>query len=44
MKFKDGESLTGYIEGEVPWEKGFFLESGKKKASSCFLLIERAII
>ncbi len=30
VKFKDGESLTGYIEGEMPWQKGFFLESGKK--------------
>ncbi|MFN3740207.1 MAG: DUF6982 domain-containing protein [Thermodesulfovibrionales bacterium] len=31
VKFKDGESLTGYIEGELPWQKGFFLESGRKK-------------
>jgi len=31
VKFKDGESMTGYIEGEVPWQKGFFLEEGKKK-------------
>ncbi|MCX7793820.1 MAG: hypothetical protein N2257_05390 [Thermodesulfovibrionales bacterium] len=31
IKFKDGESLTGYVEGDMPWEKGFFLESGKKK-------------
>lgn len=31
VKFKDGESLTGYIEGEMPWQKGFFLESGRKK-------------
>lgn len=31
VKFKDGESLTGYVEGEVPWEKGFFLESGRKR-------------
>ena len=29
VKFKDGESMTGYIEGGVPWEKGFFLESSK---------------
>lgn len=29
VKFKDGESMTGYIEGGVPWEKGFFLEPQK---------------
>ncbi len=29
VKFKDGESMTGYIEGGVPWEKGFFLEPSK---------------
>jgi hypothetical protein len=29
VKFKDGESMTGYIEGGVPWEKGFFLEQVK---------------
>jgi small nuclear ribonucleoprotein (snRNP)-like protein len=25
VKFKDGESLVGFLEGGVPWEKGFFL-------------------
>lgn len=25
VKFRDGESLVGFLEGEVPWEKGFFL-------------------
>ena len=30
VRFKDGESMTGYIEGGVPWERGFFLEPGKK--------------
>ncbi len=30
VKFKDGESMTGYIEGDVPWQKGFFLEQSKK--------------
>ena len=29
VRFKDGESLTGYLEGDVPWQKGFFLESKK---------------
>lgn len=31
VRFKDGESLTGYIEGEMPWQRGFFLESGRRK-------------
>ena len=36
LKFKDGESMTGYIEGGVPWEKGFFLEP--KKGPGFFLI------
>ena len=32
VKFKDGESIMGNMEGEIPWEKGFFLESMKEKA------------
>ncbi|HXX53693.1 MAG TPA: hypothetical protein VEI28_03890 [Thermodesulfovibrionales bacterium] len=31
VKFKDGESMVGYVEGEVPWQKGFFLEPAKGK-------------
>ena len=31
VKFKDGENMMGYIEGEVPWQRGFFLESMKEK-------------
>ena len=31
VKFKDAESMVGYVEGEVPWEKGFFLEPAKGK-------------
>ena len=31
VKFKDGEYMTGYVEGDIPWKKGFFLESGKGK-------------
>ena len=30
VRFKDGESMIGYVEGDVPWKKGFFLESEKK--------------
>ncbi len=29
VKFNDSECMTGYLEGDVPWEKGFFLEPGK---------------
>jgi hypothetical protein len=29
VRFKDGESMIGHIEGKVPWEKGFFLEPKK---------------
>ncbi len=28
VKFKDGEYMTGYIEGDFPWKKGFYLEAG----------------
>lgn len=31
VKFKDGETMVGFMEGDVPWEKGFFLESIKEK-------------
>jgi len=32
VKFKDGETIMGNMEGDIPWEKGFFLESMKEKA------------
>lgn len=32
VKFKDGETIMGTMEGEIPWDKGFFLESMKEKA------------
>jgi len=32
VKFKDGESIMGFVEGELPWRTGFFLESMKEKA------------
>ncbi len=31
VRFKDGESMMGYTEGDVPWQKGFFLEAKKGK-------------
>lgn len=38
VKFKDGESLTGYLEGPIPWEKGFFLSGKKTKLKGFFVL------
>ncbi len=32
IHFKDGESMMGFIEGDIPWERGYFLESMKEKA------------
>lgn len=29
VRFKDSETLVGYLEGDVPWKKGFFLETKK---------------
>ena len=31
LKFKDGESMIGYIEDQLPWKMGFFLESIRDK-------------
>src|SRR5512139_4020724 len=31
VKFKDGETIMGNMDGEIPWQKGFFLESMKEK-------------
>ena len=31
VKFKDGEALTGYLDGSTAWDKGFFLEARKEK-------------
>lgn len=38
VKFKDGESLIGYLEGPIPWEKGFFLSDKKMKLKGFFIL------
>ena len=32
VKFKDGETIMGIMEGEIPWQKGRFRESMKVKA------------
>lgn len=36
VRFRDGEQMTGYLEGGTPWEKGFFLDL--KKTSGFFLI------
>lgn len=37
IKFNDKESLVGFIEGEVPWDKGFSLAKLGDKAKGFFL-------
>ncbi len=37
VKFNDGESLVGFLEGEVPWERGFFL-SRQRSLKGFYLL------
>lgn len=38
VKFKDGELLTGFLEGSLPWKKGFFLNSPDPSQKGFFLL------
>jgi len=38
VKFRDGESLLGFLEGDLPWEKGFFLSRQDKRLKGFFLL------
>ena len=38
LKFSDRESLLGYIDGEVPWDKGYSLAKLGKKAKGFYLL------
>ncbi len=38
VKFKDGERLVGFVEGKVPWEKGFFLSKKENEGKGFFLL------
>jgi len=37
IKFIDKESLVGFIEGEIPWDKGFSLAKLGKRAKGFFL-------
>ncbi len=38
IKFKDDESMVGFLEGNVPWDRGFFLSSKDKGIKGFFLL------
>lgn len=44
LRFKDGESITGYLEGDTPWKKGFFLEAEKTTGSSSCRSMKQATI
>lgn len=37
IKFIDKESLVGFIEGEIPWDKGFSLAKLGQRAKGFFL-------
>lgn len=38
VKFKDNETLVGYIDGDIPWAKGFSLDKEGNKAKGFFLV------
>jgi hypothetical protein len=38
VKFKDGERLVGFVDGKVPWQKGFFLSRKDSDGKGFFLL------
>jgi hypothetical protein len=38
VKFKDNETLVGYIDGDIPWAKGFTLAKEGNKAKGFFLV------
>ena len=37
IRFIDGESLIGFVEGDLPWEKGFFLSKPTAGLKGFFL-------
>ncbi len=38
VKFNDQESLVGFVEGEIPWDKGFFVSRDGGKTKGFFLV------
>lgn len=38
VKFKDGESFVGYLSGDMPWDKGFFLSKPDDKRTGFFIV------
>ncbi len=38
VKFNNQESLVGFVEGEIPWDKGFFVSREGSKAQGFFLI------
>jgi hypothetical protein len=38
IRFKDGEQMVGFLEGDVPWDHGFFLAKKADGALGFFLL------
>lgn len=38
IRFRDNESLVGYLEGDMPWDKGFFLSKPDQKKTGFFIL------
>ena len=38
VKFRDGECLVGFLDGEVPWEKGFFISKMDPAVKGFFLM------
>jgi hypothetical protein len=38
IRFKDGESLVGFLEGDIPWKRGFFLSKQGAGMKGFFLL------
>ncbi len=39
VRFRDGECLVGFLEGKVPWQKGFFLSGRREGGKKGFFLL-----
>jgi hypothetical protein len=38
IRFSDGESMIGFLEGDIPWEKGFYLSKADSNLKGFFLI------